>query len=214
MVIDGMNVALTKVGRYSDASEKRRQALEALRMVLVYFRERQVEATIFAPRGFVDGQRPEIEVFEEAGLLFVTPGGLDDNFFLQHADERGSFIVSNDRFLDHVRDRGYSQAWLDFHRIPFMFKPEFSPEPDAIVRMQKYHLGGTDPKYGPRRARPELKVLEEKVEVPTEVLPEDLSILTIDRAEVGRIIGKKGATVSRLEETHHVRINIKDKVTA
>ena len=50
-------------------------------------------------------------------VLFSTPGGVDDDFMLAYANNTwGCWIVSNDRFADHVRDKGYRADWVEYHR--------------------------------------------------------------------------------------------------
>ena len=157
--------------------------MRGLQLCIEYFCAAGVPYKIFAPRGFARepssrfGRRSffdthfrhtrlatsslraqidehgELAPLARAGVLFATPGGLDDHFLIQHADNHGSFIVSNDRFADHARDRGYEQRWLDFHRVPFMFDPSFAPDPDALVRMRAARDGTVPPELGPSRAR-------------------------------------------------------------
>ena len=113
VVIDGMNVAMANVPSYETEPEARRSCeIRGLQLCVEYFATAGVGFKIFAPRGWID-DHPEVRELQRAQVLFATPGGLDDHFLIQHADNHGSFIVSNDRFLDHVRDRGYSGAWLD-----------------------------------------------------------------------------------------------------
>lgn len=237
VLIDGMNVALQNVPSYvTDGAAKRAKALTGLAMAVEYFKQRHVTAKVFAPRGFVDGHRPDIDELEREGLLYCTPGGLDDHFLLQTADEDGLFFVSNDRFLDHARDRGYDQRWIDFHRIPFMFNPTFAPEPDAMVRMTQGPTGA----YGPGRARPGVPrtaaddldslsgslaamttrhrppvvVAEPPRRPPIAPPPPEIhgssASFPVARSTVGRIIGRSGANVKRLEEAHRVKIRVAD----
>ncbi|KAJ1462225.1 Zc3h12a-like ribonuclease NYN domain-containing protein [Pelagophyceae sp. CCMP2097] len=153
VVIDGMNVALANVPAYERCADARRSAgLRGLQLAIEYFATAGVSFKIFAPRGFVD-DHAELEALLRAGVLFATPGGLDDNFMIAHADNHGSFVVSNDRFLDHARDRGYDQRWLDWHRVAFMFDPSFAPDPDALERMRAAHDGNVPAFAAPRRAR-------------------------------------------------------------
>ena len=104
VVIDGMNVAMANVPSYeTEPGAKRSAALRGLQLAVEYFANAGIGFKIFAPRGWVD-DHPEVAELQRAQVLFATPGGLDDRFMIQHADNHGSFIVSNDRFLDHVRD--------------------------------------------------------------------------------------------------------------
>lgn len=114
-----MNVAMAKVPSQASAEAKRTKALEGLMLCIEYFTTAAIAFKIFVPRGFMD-EYDELGELEQAGVLFATPGGLDDNFMISHADNHGSFIVSNDRFHDHATQRGYDQRWLDYHRVPFM----------------------------------------------------------------------------------------------
>jgi len=136
VVVDGMNVALANVPDYEkDPSIRRQCALEGLRLCVEFLVEAEIAFKIFAPRGWVDDHR-ETEPLQRSKLLFATPGGADDRFLLRHAEAHGSFVVSNDRFFDHARDRGYAQKWLDYRRVPFMFDPSFAPDPDAVARVR------------------------------------------------------------------------------
>ena len=153
VIIDGMNVALANVPSYeTDGAARRAAGLRGLSLAIDFFTAAGIAFKVFAPRGWVD-DHPELEGLRRASVLFATPGGRDDAFMLAHADNHGSFIVSNDRFLDHVADRGYDKRWLDFHRVPFMFDPSFAPDPDALERMRAVHAGAAPPYAAPKRAR-------------------------------------------------------------
>lgn len=196
VVIDGMNVALANVPSYErDPVVRKQKAVEGLQLALDYFLELNVDLKIFAPQSFVEDH--ELVALRRAGLLFVTPGGLDDQFMLGHADEHGSFIVSNDQFRDHVRDRGYMADWLDFHRVPFMFDPKFVPATDALDRMRAVSNGKAPP-----------PVARRTVHKAPEVLPPTVQLLRVPRCAVGRIIGKRGANIRALELDYGVKIRI------
>jgi hypothetical protein len=66
--------------------------------------------------GGLQGHGEPLKELQRQELLFATPGGLDDDFMLAHANRWGSWVVSNDRFLDHVREKGYRPDWLNHHR--------------------------------------------------------------------------------------------------
>lgn len=196
VVVDGMNVAMANVPSYEqDPAVRKQKAVEGLQLALDYFLELNVDLKIFAPLNFVEDHN--LVELRRMGLLFVTPGGLDDQFMLGHADEHGSFIVSNDQFRDHVRDRGYMADWLDFHRVPFMFDPNFVPATDALDRMRAVSHGKVPPHVA-RRA----------VERQREVVDATVQQLSVPRCAVGRIIGKQGANIRALELEHGVKIKI------
>ncbi|KAJ8614042.1 hypothetical protein CTAYLR_005831 [Chrysophaeum taylorii] len=204
IVIDGMNVALANVPRTCSSPEERRaRAVQGLWLAVEYFSVRDVGGfKVFLPRGFFEDHAQDLEDLERAGVLFVTPGGLDDNFMISHADQHGAFIVSNDRFVDHSRDRGYDQAWLDYHRIPFMFDPTFAPDPDALLRIDEVARGKAPDAVAPRRARIRNDLPPPSARVNVTRVPLDA---------VGRVIGKAGATVRALEEDLNVKIDVDKK---
>ena len=259
VVIDGMNVALGNVPSYeTDASAIRAAELRGLQLAVEYWATAGVGFKIFAPRGWID-DHPEVAELQRASLLFATPGGRDDHFLIQHADVHGSFVVSNDRFLDHVRDRGYDGRWLDYHRVPFMFDPSFAPDPDALLRMRAFH-DGTAPDFalatrararappaaaaaappprarapaaptadvapGPRtaqalalfEARDEtcLALVSEVAAVAapgalTTLVGDDTERLVVPRQAVGRVIGKRGATIQGIERNSGARVRVDD----
>mmetsp|Transcript_11410 Transcript_11410/g.46247 ORF Transcript_11410/g.46247 Transcript_11410/m.46247 type:complete len:367 (-) Transcript_11410:124-1224(-) len=140
---------------WQDAVARRTRAIAGLGAAVAWLRREGVPFKIFAPRGFIAAHAAELAPLSREGVLFATPGGLDDHFLLAHADQHGSFVVSNDLFQDHVRDRGYDAGWLAYHRVPFMFDPDFAPAPDAVVRMREYARGAADPSVGPGLARPD-----------------------------------------------------------
>ena len=62
-------------------------------------------------------------------VVLVPPGADDDAFAIAMAFDTGGFIVSNDRFADHIRKQrtlagagaaDQLQAWLEVHRVPFV----------------------------------------------------------------------------------------------
>lgn len=62
-------------------------------------------------------------------VVLVPPGADDDAFAIAMAVDTGGFIVSNDRFADHIRKQralagaaaaDQLQAWLEVHRVPFV----------------------------------------------------------------------------------------------
>lgn len=59
-------------------------------------------------------------------------------FMLAYADEKGAFIVSNDRFRDHT---AYSDSWLGYHRVPYAHLPEFFADRDALLRIAAFQSG-------------------------------------------------------------------------
>lgn len=211
VVIDGMNVALANVPKFATAPEKRAKALEGLELCVAFCRSAGLPFKIFVPRGFLDAY-PELE---QLGLCFPTPGGLDDSFMIGHADLHGSFIISNDRFQDHAAQRGYDQKWLDYHRVPFMFDPNFAPDPDAIMRMKapvpEWAGRGkarivTTPPPPPQRTPSRHHHLQQQQQQRQRVHDED--VIQIPRTLVGRLIGKGGSTIHAIEEDHDVRVHV------
>eukprot|EP00808_Paulinella_micropora_P018302 g10239.t1 len=73
----------------------------------------------------------------DEGLLVATPAqDYDDSYCIEYAMRHGGYIVSNDRYRDHVEGvepsrRAAVRAWLKTHLITFAFvKDEFLPNPD------------------------------------------------------------------------------------
>ena len=141
IIIDGPNVA---GARAAALPQHPRDDAGAVWECAQYFKQRNATTVkIYGPRGWIDAQ-PRLIQLRNAGLLFATPGGLDDKFMLQAADERGAFLVSNDRFLDHME---FSQEWVRFHRVPFMYEPQFCAERGALERIALFERWESDPAF-------------------------------------------------------------------
>ncbi|KAK3250578.1 hypothetical protein CYMTET_40047 [Cymbomonas tetramitiformis] len=126
-----------------------------LRQCLDYWHTSGVPTKVFAPFAFVshDAEDGFLRALQAAEVLFTTPGGLDDDFMLSHADKYGSFIVSNDRFLDHSTKHHFDPGWLAYHRIGFMWDPAFAPDPNGVERLRQHYLGLTPPPFAAGRLR-------------------------------------------------------------
>mmetsp|Transcript_24366 Transcript_24366/g.53174 ORF Transcript_24366/g.53174 Transcript_24366/m.53174 type:complete len:107 (-) Transcript_24366:5-325(-) len=102
VVLDAMNIA-RGFKEYTHAPEGSsvRNALnvEALRFCFEYFHSSGVCAKAFAAKGFIESHGEPLREMQRQELLFATPGGLDDDFMLAHANRWGSWVISNDRFL-------------------------------------------------------------------------------------------------------------------
>ncbi len=175
---------------------------------------------------------------------------------MRHAEAHGSFVVSNDRFLDHARDRGYAQRWLDYRRVPFMFDPSFAPDPDAVARIRiaadgrapawatgpgcedmvdsspevERHRPRSRPHspdvFSPNRRSEALERLAAindataaRVEAAADIvlgpagpakLDDTTECLAVPRAAVGRVIGKRGATIKGIERDSGCRVRVVD----
>ena len=148
VIIDGPNVAHARATAL--ASQPRDDAAAVWECYL-YFKQRNAESVkIFGPRGWCESTPGLVQMRNSGELLFATPGGLDDKFMLQTAEEQGAFLVSNDRYLDHSE---FSQEWVTFHRIPFMHAPNFVAERDALDRIASYERDQSHPMFDAGRAR-------------------------------------------------------------
>ena len=148
VIIDGPNVAHA---RATALARQNRDDAAAVWECYSYFTQRNAKSVkIFGPRGWCESTPGLVQMRNSGEILFATPGGLDDKFMLQTADEQGAFLVSNDRYLDHSE---FSQEWVAFHRVPFMHAPNFVAERDALDRIASYERGQSHPMFDAGRAR-------------------------------------------------------------
>ena len=104
IVIDGMNVSRS---REQDLPWLSADDAAAVDEVVRYFCRLGADSVkVFGARAWCEST-PELRALQTRGCLFCAPGGHDDEFMLSYADRKGAFIVSNDRFADHVAARGY-----------------------------------------------------------------------------------------------------------
>jgi len=146
VILDAMNIS-RGYKEYAlnapEGSEARIQLdIEGLWISCEYFERSGIPFKAFAARGFIEAHGEPFRDLQRRQLLFATPGGVDDDFMLAHANRWGSWVISNDRFLDHVREKGYRSDWIDYHRSGFMWDPNFELEPNAQQRMLQYHRTG------------------------------------------------------------------------
>jgi hypothetical protein len=47
----------------------------------------------------------------------------------------------------------YDAAWVAFHRVPYMWEPEFAADPNALARVASYQAGTAEPRFAPLCAR-------------------------------------------------------------
>mmetsp|Transcript_21440 Transcript_21440/g.38518 ORF Transcript_21440/g.38518 Transcript_21440/m.38518 type:complete len:402 (+) Transcript_21440:550-1755(+) len=77
---------------------------------------------------------------QEEGLLFASPSGEhDDLYIIDYCYRTDGFLVSNDKYRDHRRERNLDPDWIDARRIGFMFvRDTFLPNPDHIIRLEEF----------------------------------------------------------------------------
>jgi len=47
----------------------------------------------------------------------------------------------------------YDASWVAFHRVPYMWEPEFAADPNALARVASYQAGAAEPRFGPLHAQ-------------------------------------------------------------
>eukprot|EP01022_Parablepharisma_sp_SALTPOND_P004379 TRINITY_DN120186_c0_g1_i1.p1 TRINITY_DN120186_c0_g1~~TRINITY_DN120186_c0_g1_i1.p1 ORF type:complete len:897 (-),score=116.01 TRINITY_DN120186_c0_g1_i1:5354-8044(-) len=80
-----------------------------------------------------------LKEMHKKGIIVTTPSqDYDDTYCIEYAKKHGGYIVTNDKFRDHIEkflesDRKKKESlWIKQHRIGFAFKgDEFLPNPDA-----------------------------------------------------------------------------------
>jgi hypothetical protein len=63
------------------------------------------------------------------------------------------FVISNHAIPWHRLRTRYDAAWVAFHRVPYMWEPEFAADPNGLARVAAYQAGAAQPCFAPLRAR-------------------------------------------------------------
>jgi hypothetical protein len=63
------------------------------------------------------------------------------------------FAISNHAIPWHRLRTRYDAAWVAFHRVPYMWEPEFAADPNGLARVAAYQAGAAQPCFAPLRAR-------------------------------------------------------------
>jgi len=140
IVIDGMNVARS---REKDCPWLIMDDTAAVSECIQFFVNCGADVVkVFGATRWCESSQG-LKELQAKGLLFSAPGGLDDGFMLNYADRKGAFVVSNDRFLDHTAPNGtgFDPSWVAFHRLSYMWEPEFAADPNGMQRVAAYQAG-------------------------------------------------------------------------
>ncbi|GBG25210.1 NEDD4-binding protein 1 [Hondaea fermentalgiana] len=81
-----------------------------------------------------------LQALQQEGTLFASPSGEhDDLYILDYCFRTDGFLVSNDKYRDHRRERNLDPDWIEARRIGFMFvRDSFLPNPDHIMRLEDF----------------------------------------------------------------------------
>ena len=120
----------------------------ALQECIAFFSHAFTAASIkaFSPQSFCDSG--VARAMMRQGLLFCSPTASMTDYVVAYAERHAAFIVTNEKYPEHVA-MGYSESWLAFHCVPFMWQPGFAPCPLAMERMQVSHHHQTPPHCSP-----------------------------------------------------------------
>jgi hypothetical protein len=142
VVVDGPNVAV----RHGNGNF----SCKGLRIVLNYFSSKGFEIKIVVPEQFLLEDRAEelkfrgakghkipvglqiLKDIDSQGFLIKTPPmDYDDSYCLQYAKTKNGFVVSNDRFWDHIKKHPEAKDWIREKTCSFTFAgDDFLPNPD------------------------------------------------------------------------------------
>jgi len=140
IVIDALNVG-TSHGTFD---HRKVMSAQGIKLAVDFFDSQGYKVRAFFPQN-TELKAPENERNVLAGLrgrqvLVYTPSGAhDDRFIIEYAKKHDGYILSNDRYRDHVRERlGEDQEkgreldeWLRWHRISFCWVDnELLPNPE------------------------------------------------------------------------------------
>lgn len=253
IVIDASNVCWGAVGAVFDLNggiNRARPPLLGLTLCINYFLQnrlvsnkegegRIVDIVAVAPYWWqkethmdTDDQRAFEQLVEHKKLVFADKAEHDDLVVLNLAskDQKGSYVVSNDKFRDHEANIGLNPQWYEEHRIGFTF---LSEEDGKLVFMP--HLGANlncvhvDPKLNmdvdmlPMFFEPEMWALAEphigEQYYDEDMMQqeqggdgewlEDLIGLTNEQVNMlGLLIGAKGARIKGIEKAFACEIVI------
>ena len=82
---------------------------------------------------------PLLKELNKKGIVVKTPSqDYDDTYCIEYAKKHGAYIVTNDKFREHVEKilegerKKAERLWIKQHRIGFAFRAdEFLPNPDS-----------------------------------------------------------------------------------
>ena len=144
VVIDGPNVAV----RHGNGNF----SCKGLRIAVSYFLMKGFDVKVVVPEQFLIEDRAEelkfrgakghkipiglqiLKDLDEQGFLIKTPPmDYDDSYSLQYAKNKSAFVVSNDRFWDHIKKHPEAKDWIREKTCSFTFAgDDFLPNPDFV----------------------------------------------------------------------------------
>jgi hypothetical protein len=151
----------------------------------------------------------QLEALHARGVLFAAPSKeLDDLYVIDYAHRTDGWLVSNDQYRDHQRQRNLSPEWIEQRRIGFMFvRGAFIPSPDGIQRLERFVketgvvVGGAPhlppPVPAPLGALSDMAA-RETISVPAQAVP---FIVGRGGSKIEQISGDSGAKVRVLNHT-------------
>ena len=144
VVIDGPNVAV----RHGNGSF----SCKGLRIAVSFFLMKGFDVKVVVPEQYLIEDRAEelkfkgvkahkipiglqiLKDLDEQGFLIKTPPmDYDDSYSLQYAKNKNGFVISNDRFWDHISKHPETKDWIRDNTCSFTFAgDDFIPNPEFI----------------------------------------------------------------------------------
>jgi hypothetical protein len=126
IVVDGANIAFSHGGdTFSPAG---------IALAVALFRRRGHDCFAFLPRRWY-ARQPAVDALIADGRVAVTPAqDEDDTYMIDYARSRGGYVLSNDRFRDHLQSAALRE-WAASHVISYAWRgDELVPNPAASQR--------------------------------------------------------------------------------
>uniref|UniRef100_A0A7S2RFF5 K Homology domain-containing protein n=1 Tax=Mucochytrium quahogii TaxID=96639 RepID=A0A7S2RFF5_9STRA len=222
IVVDAANVAwgfAKSQPGWTDVpiKNKTRPPMLGLTLCFEFWKQYGVTPVAICPRWwFEKGNRTytddeaTMQELRDAGMLFGSPSGEhDDVYIVDYAYRTDGYMVSNDKYRDHIKTRNLCENWATERRIGFMFiRNLFIPNPDDIKRLEEFcethhkFVGGDAlatsllPPPPQNTVGPAVSEFKTEIRVPARV--------------VGMIIGKQGSNLAKISNQTSTRIDIVD----
>lgn len=139
VVLDAANIAFAYNG--NSHGQKNQFSAKGILIAVRYFQSVGVkDVKAFLPAKYHHGKRDAKEILDklivEKVLSIVPSGEADDPYIITHARDHNGFVVSNDRFRDHIESMLNESVkkslgiWLDDNRCGYTFvRDEFMVNP-------------------------------------------------------------------------------------